>query len=167
MVSAERHFRSFARRPLFHLDSACSSSTTSLPFTAACEGAVVNRKPAAAALQACKLRNFHNLDCTAKRSRYVAVMTLPEAAASAGTYSQELRQRDCATTRRSGGVGEASNASVGAESFGHRPRSPYASQPFGGSLFGSSRQRADDIFVLPVQRHPFLFFWNTVADAGR
>ena len=136
MVSAGRHFRSLARRPCFPLGvgmlvqyhvSALHCCISSMRGRCrqpqACSSA-------AAALQACKLRNFRQLDCTAKRPRRVAAI-----------FSRASSQRDCTTRRRPVGVGEASNASVGAESFGHRLRSPYASQPFGGSLFGSPRQR--------------------------
>jgi len=162
MFSAERQFPSFARRlhacfPLgvgmldqYHVSAlhCCTSSTRGrCRQPQACSSA-------AAALQACKLRNFRQLDCTAKRPRVVAVI-----------LSQELRQRDCTTRRRSGGVGEASNASVGAESFGHGPQSPYASHPFGGSFISGAHGRGH--LCLTCSTSPFSFFWNTVADAGR
>ena len=125
--------------PVFHLESACLTSTMSRALGpsllhllhARALSSAASLQAAAATLQACiKLRNFRQLDCTAKRPRRVAAI-----------FSRASSQRDCTTRRRPVGVGEASNASVGAESFGHRLRSPYASQPFGGSLFGSPRQR--------------------------
>jgi hypothetical protein len=79
---------------------------------------------------------------------------------------QQLRSSERLHDKKA--IWEASDASVGAESCGHQLWSPYASQPFGRSLFWRSRHYGRrHLLSYLFNVIPFYFFWNAVADADR